>query len=55
MDGGANICVTGDLLTMVGAVDIPPMAILVAIDGTDIPRTTAVQNVGTLLSRVPTV
>jgi hypothetical protein len=36
MDGRANICVTGDLTLLVGIVDIPPMAISVAIDGTDI-------------------
>jgi hypothetical protein len=36
MDGGANICVMGDLALLVGIVDIPPMAISVAIDGTDI-------------------
>ncbi len=35
MDGGANIYITGDLLTMVGMVDIPPMAITVALTGTD--------------------
>jgi hypothetical protein len=36
MDGGANICVTGNLLLMVGIVDIPPMAILVIIEGTEV-------------------
>jgi hypothetical protein len=36
MDGGANICITGDLASLVGIVDIPPMAISVAINRTDI-------------------
>jgi hypothetical protein len=38
MDGGANICVTGNLSLMVGVVDIPPMAILVAIEGTEVTK-----------------
>jgi hypothetical protein len=38
MDGGGNICITGDLLLMVGIVDIPPMAILVAIEGTEVTK-----------------
>jgi hypothetical protein len=33
MDGGTNICITGDLLSLVGVTDIPPMAITVAILG----------------------
>jgi hypothetical protein len=36
MDGGANICVTGDITILVDTIDIPPMAISVAIDGADI-------------------
>jgi hypothetical protein len=38
MDGGANICVTGDLTTMVGVVDIPPMPIAVALAGSKLTR-----------------
>ena len=33
MDGGANICVTGDLDSMIGVVNIPPMPFSVAIEG----------------------
>ena len=33
VDGGSNICVTGDLDILVDAVDIPPIAISVAIEG----------------------
>jgi hypothetical protein len=33
MDGGANICVTGDLSSLVGVVGIPPMPITVAPAG----------------------
>jgi hypothetical protein len=35
MDGGANICVTGNLSSLVGIVDIPPMPITVALAGDD--------------------
>jgi hypothetical protein len=35
MDGGANICVTGNLSSLVGIVDIPPMPITVALAGED--------------------
>ncbi len=31
IDGGANICITGDLTSLVGVVDIPPMPITVAL------------------------
>jgi hypothetical protein len=33
MDGGANICVTGDLNRLVNIIDIPPMLITVATSG----------------------
>jgi hypothetical protein len=33
MDGGANICVTGDLTCLVNIIDIPPMPITVATSG----------------------
>jgi hypothetical protein len=33
MDGGANICITGDLSILLGIVDIPPMPITVATSG----------------------
>ena len=33
INGGANICVTGDLSTLVNVKEIPPMRILVAIAG----------------------
>jgi hypothetical protein len=33
IDGGSNICVTGDLHLLVDLVDIPPVAISVALDG----------------------
>jgi hypothetical protein len=33
IDGGSNICVTGDLQLLIDSVDIPPMAISVALDG----------------------
>ena len=36
IDGGANICVTGDLSTLVNVEEIPPMPILVAIAGDNI-------------------
>ncbi len=36
IDGGANICLTGDLDILVGLVKIPPRPILVAIHG-DVP------------------
>jgi len=36
IDGGANICVTGDLSTLVIIEEIPPMPISVAIAGDDI-------------------
>ena len=36
MDGGANICVTGDLSTLVDTVDINPMPISVAVAGDNI-------------------
>jgi len=36
IDGGANICVTGDLSTLVNVEEISPMPILVAIAGDDI-------------------
>jgi hypothetical protein len=36
MDGGANICVMGDILSMVSVVNIPPMPISVALAGTDV-------------------
>jgi len=36
IDGGANICVTGDLSTLVNVEEIPPMPISVAIAGDDI-------------------
>ncbi len=35
MDGGANICLTGDLSILVGVVDIPPMPITVATTGSN--------------------
>ena len=35
MDGGVNICLTGDLSSLVGIVDIPPMPITVAVSGSD--------------------
>jgi hypothetical protein len=35
MDGGANICLTGDLSILVGVVDIPPMPITVATAGSN--------------------
>jgi hypothetical protein len=31
IDGGANICIPGDLTSLVGAVDIPPMPVTVAL------------------------
>jgi hypothetical protein len=34
MDGGANICLNGDLTNLVSIVDIPPMPITVAVAGT---------------------
>ncbi len=33
IDGGANICVTGDVNLLVDAVTIPPLPILVALHG----------------------
>jgi len=36
IDGGANICVTGNLSTLVNIEEIPPMPISVAIAGNDI-------------------
>jgi hypothetical protein len=33
IDGGTNICVTGDLSTLVNVEEIPPMPISVAIAG----------------------
>jgi hypothetical protein len=33
IDGGSNICVTGDLHLLVDLVDIPPVAISIALDG----------------------
>jgi hypothetical protein len=36
IDGGTNICVTGDLSTLVNVEEIPPMPISVAIAGNDI-------------------
>jgi hypothetical protein len=33
MDGGAYICITGDLSLLLDLVDIPPMPITVAISG----------------------
>jgi hypothetical protein len=36
MVGGANICIMGDLPTMVGIVDIPPMPISVTLVGMDV-------------------
>ncbi len=33
IDGGSNICITGDLHLLVDLVDIPPVAISVALDG----------------------
>ena len=36
MDGGANICITGDVLNLVSVVDIPPMPIDVALAGSEI-------------------
>jgi hypothetical protein len=33
MDSGANICITGDLSSLVDVVDIPPMLTTVAITG----------------------
>ena len=33
INGGANICLTGDLDMLVDAVNIPPLPILVAING----------------------
>jgi hypothetical protein len=33
MDGGANICITDNLSTMVGVINIPPIAISVALAG----------------------
>jgi hypothetical protein len=34
IDGGSNICVTGDPQLLLDSVDIPPIAISVALDGT---------------------
>jgi hypothetical protein len=36
MDGGTNICVMGNIWSMVGVVDIQPMPISVALAGTDV-------------------
>ena len=36
MDGGANICLTGDLTSLVSVVDIPPMPITVAVAGSEV-------------------
>jgi hypothetical protein len=33
VDGGANICFTGNLSLLVNVVDIPPLPILVAVEG----------------------
>ena len=33
VDGGSNVCVTGDLGSLLYVVDIPPLTILVAIEG----------------------
>jgi hypothetical protein len=33
MDGGANICVTGDLNQLVNIIEIPPMPITIATSG----------------------
>ena len=33
IDGGSNICVTGDATLLVDSVDIPPVAISVALEG----------------------
>ena len=33
MDGGANICLTGDLSILVDVVNIPPLPITVALNG----------------------
>jgi hypothetical protein len=35
IEGGANICVTGNLSILVGVVDIPPLPITVAIKDSD--------------------
>jgi hypothetical protein len=34
IDGGATICITGDLDSLFDVVTIPPLAILVAVEGT---------------------
>jgi hypothetical protein len=36
IDGGANICLTGDLNLLVNVVEIPPLPILVAINGEEL-------------------
>jgi hypothetical protein len=36
MDGGTSICVTGKLSTMVGVINIPPIAISIALAGSNI-------------------
>ena len=33
IDGGSNVCVTGDLHALLDVTDIPPIAISVALDG----------------------
>ena len=33
MDGGSNICVTGEVGLLLDAVDVPPVTISVALDG----------------------
>ena len=34
IDGGSNVCVTGELTALLDVVDIPPIAISVALEGT---------------------
>jgi hypothetical protein len=36
MDGGANICITGNLLTMVGVIDISPIAVFITLGGSNV-------------------